>query len=184
MAVWRMGVVPGGVGPPRTSQDLPGPPSCQAAPGRTRASGGPEAPSASPGVRGGRGSAGRHRAAPGRPGVPGVLAVPGLPRAQRVLGVPGVPGTLAVPEVPGVPWILGVPGVPGLPGGPLAARKGTRRRPRWRPSPGTSASSQSLDSGKPGREGRVFQTQGRPITDHPSTTESEGLTWRGFTAAA
>lgn len=34
------------------------------------------------------------------------------------------------------------------------------------------------------QDGRVFQTRGRPITDHPTTTESEGLTWRGCTVAA
>lgn len=34
------------------------------------------------------------------------------------------------------------------------------------------------------RTGVVVQTQGRPITDHQSTAQSEGPTWRGCTAAA
>lgn len=161
-------MVPGGVRPP----------SFPAEPGRTRACGGPEARWVSPGARGGTGSAGCRTVAPEStvgPVVPGVLEGPVSPRVLRVSGSLGV---LEAPEVPG---LLEVPGVSGHPGGPLAVMTGTWSPPRRTQSPGTSASGQSLDSGKPGG---FFQTQDRPIVDHQLTTEGEGLTWRGCTTGA
>lgn len=132
MTVWRMSAVPGGIGPP----------SCRAALGRTHACGGPEALWASPGARGGTGSAGCRIVAPestGGPVVPEVLGVPVSPTVPRVSESLGV---LEDPEMPGLPE------VPGHPGGPLVVVTGTWSPPRRPPSPGTSASGQSLDSGE------------------------------------